>query len=126
MEVSLEVVPHCTVAAEPLAFGTLAVATANIEVACGPYVPFTIALDDGQNAGAGTRRALDPVTGAYVTYDIFVDASHSQRWGSSGGQAVSGVTTSTGTAHLTAHGAAIETEAVAGGYRDVVTVTAVF
>ena len=134
MAVSLEVLPNCTVAAEPLAFGSVTAAeapsrqaTASIEVACGPGVPFTIALDEGQNPGSGTRRVLDSATGEYANYDIFVDAGHAQRWGAGGTQSVSGVTTSAGTARLTAYGMiSTATQLAAGSYSDTVTVTMVF
>ena len=95
MQVSVEVVPNCTVAAEPLAFGSVTAAeapsrqtTASIEVACGPDVPFTVALDDGQNPGSGTRRALDPATGELIAYEIYADPARSQRWGGFGAQSV--------------------------------------
>ena len=98
MAVSIEVTPNCTVAAQPLAFGTVAAAdapastaTAAIDVACGPNVPFTIQLDNGQNASDGTRRALDPATGQTVGYDIFADAAHTLRWGSLAAETVAGV-----------------------------------
>ena len=134
MQVSVEVLPNCTVAAEPLAFGSVTAAeaparqaTASIEVACGPDVPFTIALDDGQNPGSGTRRALDPATGELIAYDIFIDPARSQRWGSFGAQSFAGVTPSTGAAHLTAYGAIdAQAQVAAGQYGDVVTVTAEF
>lgn len=134
MQVSVEVVPNCTVAAEPLAFGSVTAAeapsrqtTASIEVACGPDVPFTVALDDGQNPGSGTRRALDPATGELIAYEIYADPARSQRWGGFGAQSVSGVTASTGTARLTAYGQlGGETRISAGSYGDVVTVTTNF
>jgi spore coat protein U-like protein len=134
MAVSVEVLPNCTVAAEPLAFGVVTAAeaptrqaTASIEVACGPDVPFTVALDDGQNSGDGTRRALDPATGELIAYEIYADPARSQRWGSFGAQAVTGVTASTGTARLTAYGQlGSETTISAGSYGDVVTVTTNF
>ena len=134
MAVSLEILPNCTLAAAPLAFGAVGgadapsqSATASIDVACGPGVPFTIALDEGQNPAIGTRRALDPATGEYATYDIFLDPGHSQRWGAGGAQSVSGVTTSAGTARLTAYGMiGSAAELAAGRYSDTVTVTMVF
>ena len=134
MQVSVQVQPNCTVAAEPLAFGAVnaaeapsRTATASIEVACGPNVPFTVALDDGQNAGGGSRRALDPATGELLAYEIYADPARSQRWGSFGEQSVSSVTTSTGTSRLTAYGQISgETTISAGSYGDVVTVTTNF
>ena len=134
MAVSVEVLPNCTVAAEPLAFGSVTAAeasarqaTASIEVACGPDVPFTVALDEGQNASDGTRRALDPATGELIAYEIYADPARSQRWGSFATQAVTGVTTSAGTARLTAYGKiGSETTISPGSYGDVVTVTTNF
>ena len=132
--VSIEVTPNCTVAAEPLAFGTVAAAnaplsaaTAAIEVACGPNVPFKIQLDNGLNASGGTRRALDPASGQYIGYDIFADAAHTLRWGSLAGESVAGVTTATGTGRLVAYGEiASATQVASGQYSDLVTVTTNF
>ena len=134
MHVSVEILPNCTVAAEPLAFGAVTAAeaptrsaTASIEVACGPEVPFTVALDDGQNPDGNSRRAVDRATGQHLSYEIFADAAHSQRWGSFGVQAVSDVTTLEGTARLTAYGQiGTETPIAPGNYDDTVTVTTNF
>lgn len=134
MAVSVEVTPNCTVAAEPLAFGAVTAAgapsqaaTASIEVACGPDVPFTVQLDDGQHASDGTRRALDPATGQSIGYDIFADAAHTRRWGSLETQSVAGVTSPSGAERLTAYGLiGSETQIAAGRYGDLVTVTTNF
>ena len=134
MAVSVEITPNCTVAAAPLAFGTVIAvaapsreASASIEIACGPDVSFTVALDDGQNPGSGTRRALDQATGQYLAYDIFTDAAHSQRWGALGTDSVASVTTPAGTAMLTAYGViGSATSAFPGRYGDLVTVTTNF
>ena len=134
MAVSVEITANCTVAAEPLAFGAVTAAeaqslgaTSAIEVSCGADVPFTVALDDGQNFGAGTRRALDPATGAYLSYEIFSDAARTQRWGALGAETVVDTTSADGTVRLTAYGAiASETQPAAGRYGDLVTVTTNF
>lgn len=134
MAVSVEVTPNCTVAAGPLAFGSATVAqassqtaTASIEVACGPEVAFTVALDDGQNAASGTRRALDPANGGTIGYEIYADPAHTRRWGSLETEAVAGVTGSTGTERLTAYGMIVGDPNVAvGRYGDLVTVTTNF
>ena len=134
MAVSVEVTPNCMVAAGPLAFGTVTgadapsqAATASVEVTCGPAVAFTVELDDGQNANAGTRRALDPATGQYVSYEIYTDAAHTRRWGSLETQSVAGVTAPTGTERLTAYGQiGSDTQVAAGRYGDLVTVTTNF
>ena len=134
MAVSIQVTPNCTVAAEPLAFGAISAAdapsqaaTASIEVACGPDVPFTVQLDDGQYSSDGTRRAHDPATGQYIGYDIYADAAHTRRWGSLAGQSVAGAAASTGTERLTAYGLiGGDTQIAAGSYGDLVTVTTNF
>ena len=134
MAVSVEITANCTVAAEPLAFGAVTAAeapalgaTSTIEVSCGAAVPFTVGLDDGQNFGAGTRRALDPATGAYLSYEIFSDAARTQRWGALGAETVVDTPAADGTVRLTAYGAiASETQLAAGSYGDLVTVTTNF
>ncbi len=132
--VSIEITANCTVAAEPLTFSAVTAAdapahgtTASIEVACGPNVPFTVTLDDGQNSSDGARRALDPATGQYIGYDIFGDAAHTIRWGLLTTQSVAGVTDATGTERLTAYGLiGRETQIATGRYGDLVTVTTNF
>ena len=134
MAVSIEVTPNCTVAAQPLAFGAVAAAdaplsaaTAAIEVACGPGVPFTIQLDNGLYASDGTRRALDPASGQYIGYDIFADAAHTLRWGSLAAESVAGVTAANGIEHLVAYGGiASATQVASGHFSDLVTVTTNF
>ena len=134
MAVSIEITPNCTVAAGPLAFGAVTAAdapsqtaTASIEVACGPDVAFTVQVDDGQYASAGTRRALDPATGQYVSYEIYADSAHTRRWGSLDEQSVTSVTATTGSARLTAYGLiGSEAQIAAGTYGDLVTVTTNF
>lgn len=134
MAVSVEVTPNCTVAAEPLAFGSVIAAqapsqaaTASIEVACGPEVVFTVQLDDGQYAANGTRRAFDPATGRTIDYEIFADAAHTRRWGSLDTQSVAGTTEATGTEHITAYGLiGSDSRIAAGRYGDLVTVTTNF
>ena len=134
MAVSIEITPNCTVATAPLAFRSATAAaapshaaTASIEVACGPDVAFTVQLDDGQNAHAGSRRALDPATGQYVGYEIYADAAHTRRWGSLEPQSVASVTALDGKERLTAYGLiGNDTEVAAGRYGDLVTVTTNF
>lgn len=134
MAVSIEVTASCTVAAEPLAFGAATAAdapalgaTATIEVTCGGAVPFTVGLDDGQNFSGGSRRALDPATGAYMSYEIYADAARTRRWGASGAAAVVDFTTTAGPVRLTAYGAIDgASPAGAGRYADLVTVTTNF
>ncbi|QGN54604.1 spore coat U domain-containing protein [Novosphingobium sp. Gsoil 351] len=134
MAVSVEVAPNCTVAAEPLVFGTTdaaqapsQTASAAIEVSCGAEVPFTVALDDGQFPAGGARRALDPASGRYLAYDIFADPAHTTRWGALGSQSVAAVTSSAGTARLTAYGMiGGDPRITAGRYADQVTVTTNF
>lgn len=134
MAVSVEITSNCTVAAEPLAFGAVSAAdapstgaTASIEVACGGEVPFTVSLDDGQNYGDGTRRAIDPATGEYLAYEIYSDPARTRRWGALGAETVVDVTGADGTVRLTAYGAITgDGKLAAGSYGDLVTVTTNF
>ena len=134
MAVSVSVVPNCTVAAAPLAFGSAPAdqagaldASAAIEVWCAAEVPFTVDLDGGRNPDGGSRRASDPATGRTLAYDIFVDPAHSRRWGGPGGEAVSSATDAGGVARLTAYGLILgDGQTAAGSYADLVTVTIAF
>ena len=134
MEVSLHVTSDCTVASEPLAFGSVTAAEApgrgaasSIEVACTQSTPFLITLDDGLHPGSGTRRAFDPATGQYVSYDIYTDAGHTQRWGERGIGSEAGTADATAVKRLSAYGMISRTGQIAAGdYRDVVTVMVTF
>ena len=62
MRVQADVLNTCTVQAQPLAFGVVPVVnltpletTARIVVKCGPNIPFTVALDNGQHFAAQRR-----------------------------------------------------------------------
>lgn len=132
MEVSLHVTASCVVSAEPLSFGSLdesnasgAGAASSIEVACTGSAPFTVMLDDGLNAGTGARRALDPASGKYVSYDIYTNAQHTKRWGGLGSE-VFGQGDPNGATRLLAYGAIKSTQVTAGDYRDRVTVTVAY
>jgi spore coat protein U-like protein len=131
MEVSLHVTSACTVRAEPLSFGSLdesdapgVAAASSIEVACTESTPFMVMLDEGQNAGAGVRRALDSVSGNYVSYDIYSDSAHTQRWGGAGSEV--SVADASAVTRLLAYGAVKNSQVTAGDYRDLVTVTVAY
>ncbi|QDM40361.1 spore coat U domain-containing protein [Altererythrobacter sp. TH136] len=131
MEVSLHVTANCTVRADPLSFGSLneadapdADASSSIEVACTESTPFMVMLDDGQNAGGGARRALDPVRGRYVSYDIYSDRAHTERWGGVGSAVL--VAGTSPVTRLLAYGAVHSSEIAAGDYRDLVTLTVAY
>lgn len=132
MEVSLHITANCVVSAEPLSFGSLqesnapgAGATSSIAVACTESTPFTVTLDDGMNAASGARRAFDPTSGQYVSYDIYTDPEHTQRWGGQGNE-VSGQADPTSISRLFAYGAITNSHIAAGDYQDQVTVTVAY
>ena len=110
MRVQADVLNTCTVQAQPLAFGMVPVVnltpletTARIVVKCGPNIPFTVALDNGQHF-ASQRRVYNAAMGAYLTYQVHADPARTNPWGSGAGQTVSATTDATGNATLTAYG----------------------
>jgi spore coat protein U-like protein len=129
--VSATVISVCSVSATPLVFGnynpvsaTPLDATSTVVATCTLALPYTVGLDDGANASGGQRRMA--LLTSYLSYELYSDASRAQRWGSSGGELVSG--TGNGAAQsLTVYGRVPAAQAVAAGaYLDTVTVTITF
>lgn len=89
MPVSATVLAACTVAAQPLAFGSYQGAqidaTTTIGVSCTNGTAFNIGLDLGSNPLTGSRRMLGPAAGQYLAYSLSRDTGHSLPWGSSVG-----------------------------------------
>lgn len=133
MRVQADVLNTCTVQAQPLAFGVVPVVnltpletTARIVVKCGPNIPFTVALDNGQHFAA-QRRVYNGEMNAYLSYEVHSDPARTNAWGSAAGQTVSATTDASGDATLTAYGRISTALLVfAGPYTDSVTVTVSF
>jgi spore coat protein U-like protein len=64
-------------------------ATGTISVQCTPGTGYSIALDNGMT-GSGPTMRLMTKGAASITYGLYKDSAHSQQWGASGGDIVSG------------------------------------
>ncbi len=87
LTVSVTVNNDCTISAPNISFGGAPVVSAfstvnqSISISCTKDTPYTVGLDDGQNASGGRRRM---VSGSdFLSYDIFKSAG-STAWGSIG------------------------------------------
>src|SRR5687768_11734098 len=133
MRIDANVLNNCTVQAQPLAFGMVPVVnltpletTARVVVKCGPNIPFTIALDNGQHFAA-QRRVHNAGLNAYLAYEVHSDPARTSPWGSGAGQTVSGNSGASGEATLIAYGRITAALLVfAGPYTDSITVTVSF
>lgn len=134
--VSATVVATCTVSASALNFGAAIPtpvnapvdATSTVTATCSNSVPYTVALNAGQGAGAtvATRR-LSSGTNT-VNYSLYLDAARTTLWGDGTAGTVQNSLTGTGVAQpIVVFGRipAGQTPAI-GTYNDVVTVTVTF
>ena len=129
--VTATVISVCSVSALPLSFGnyspisgTALDATTTVTALCTLSLPYTIGLDDGVNASGSQRRMA--LVAATLNYELYSDSSRTQRWGSAGGQLVSG-TGSGLNQNLTVYGRVPAGQVVgAGAFADVITVTITF
>jgi spore coat protein U-like protein len=134
MPVSVNVINSCTVAASPMAFGTLTSVggvnvdtTATVDLVCTIGAAYDVAMDVGTHA-TGSQRYLQSTAGGKIPYGVFRDSARSLNWGNTTGTDTSAGSTATGTASLTAYGRipASATSVPAGAYTDTVTVTVNF
>jgi spore coat protein U-like protein len=128
LDVSLRILPGCSVTAAPLAFvaeaGARAEAEATIDVRCAGDTSVSVSLDNGMNAAGAQRQLVNP-GGTAVPYAIYIDPARTRRW--EGEQLRTG-TDEDGTLQLVAYGRieARDTAVATGDYRDTVTVTLAF
>ena len=136
LEVTATVEDSCTVQNSTMNFGTLSVingtnhdATASVSLTCTIGADYTVSLDNGVNAGAGTQRFLSYDDGGAVhniPYNLYSDSTRSNAWASAG---VNPAGTATGTAEtVTVYGRIPSTanNVMAGSYTDTVTVSITF
>jgi spore coat protein U-like protein len=128
LEVSLRVLPGCSVTAAALAFtaqaGSAAEAEAPINVRCTADTGIEVSLDKGRHA-AGAQRRLTSETGATVAYEIYLDRARTNAWPAT---AIVGKAGPDGALQLVAYGRVEPRDSAvpAGDYRDSVTVTVAF
>lgn len=134
VEILARITRKCDAFALPMMFGMLPGGafivdrSSVIHVTCTPSTTFTIALDDGENFGAGRRR-MSRMTGSgrrFLSYELYKNAARTQRWGSSPVQSLTQTAPANGSAiALPVFGRTWGT-AGAGPYKDVVTITLTF
>ena len=128
LEVSLTVLPGCSISAQPLAFttraGSAAQAEAAIDLHCSSDTLVAVSLDQGRHA-AGAQRRLLSESGQSVPYALYSDAARSHPWS---GAPVAGQVSPDRALRLVAYGRieAGDTLVPVGGYGDSVTVTVAF
>ncbi|TFY97028.1 Csu type fimbrial protein [Ramlibacter humi] len=94
-----------------------------ITVRCPAGTPWTLALSAGGNAILGNRR-MKSAAGKYVSYELYKDSGHGQKWGSVAADMVNG----TGAGEksptvLRVYGLVPAQSSVPGSYSDLITVT---
>ncbi len=126
--VTATVATVCSVTATDLAFGAytnLAIAaTSTVSVTCTSGGTYTVGLDDGLHFST-TRRMKNAGTD-YLGYELYKEVGHTNRWGSSGGELVSGVGSGAAQA-LTVYGNLPAGQGlIAGSYTDTIQVTVTY
>lgn len=87
-DVTITIEDSCelTTPATDMGFGTVQLlntnytATSTVSVTCTTDAAYDLALDDGGNASATTRRMTDDGTN-FVSYRLYSDAAHTTLWG---------------------------------------------
>ena len=119
----------CTVSSpNDLDFGTVGLLSSNVDtsmdftVTCTNNAPYTIAMDDGQNASGSTNRMSNG--SEFVSYELYQDSTYGTVWDAS--NTVSG--TGTGTAQTYTVYGRVPPQATpsAGTYTDTVTITVTY
>ncbi|QSN64857.1 MULTISPECIES: spore coat U domain-containing protein [unclassified Caballeronia] len=99
-QVTLTIQDDCSIAANPLNFGSTGVIASNIDqstnlaVTCTVGTPYNVALDAGSPAGSTipARTLKNAANTGTVQYNLFRDSAHTQIWGQTvGSDTVSGV-----------------------------------
>lgn len=128
--VTITIVESCDIhtgAATNVAFGSqtrsagTADAAGTLQVNCSLNTAYNIALNNGSNFAAGTRRMANG--GVFVPYGLFKDAGRSTAWGNTvGTNTLAGSGTGSAVA-VPVYGRATSLNAPAGTYTDTVTAT---
>lgn len=126
---------NCTIStATALDFGTVPGVistprdqTSTITFACTGRTPWNVGLNNGLNASGNTRRMRQLLTNNYVNYELYRDASHTQRWGTTIGTDTQPGTGTGAAQAVTVHGRVPASQSAAlGAYSDTVTVTVTY
>ena len=92
LAVSASVSKNCTISTAPVNFGAYDPVAANatapldgtgtVTITCTKGAPAKVGLNPGSNA-EGTTRRMSGSAAAYLTYELYKDATHSTVWGDS-------------------------------------------
>lgn len=98
--------------------------TSTITVRCPAGTSWWLGLDNGANASGSTRRMAGP-GGRFVTYELYKDSDHKERWGNVGDDRAKGAGAGEASPKsLTVYGLVpAQASAPAGNYSDTVIVT---
>lgn len=127
--VTATVATVCSVTATDLSFGAYDavlgnVATNTVSVTCTSGGGYTVGLDNGLYFST-TRRMKNAGTD-YLGYELYKEVGHTNRWGSSGGDLVSGIGSGAAQA-LTVYGNLPAGQGlIAGSYTDIIQVTVTY
>jgi spore coat protein U-like protein len=129
--VTATVTSQCSVSASMLDFGAVGLLLANTDgtstltVQCASGVAYQVGLDNGQHATGTTRRMQGP--GGLVTYELYRNATRTQRWGSTLNTDTVAGSGSGANQTLTVYGRVPnQTTPSAGTYNDTITVTVTY
>ena len=130
--VTATVVSQCSVSATTLDFGTVGLLLANtdgtstVTLQCASGVAWQVGLDNGQHAAGTTRRMIGP-TASLVTYELYRNATRTQRWGNTLNTDTAVGTGTGANQNLTVYGRVPnQTTPSAGVYNDTITVTVTY
>jgi spore coat protein U-like protein len=134
-QVSLNVQADCSIAANPLNFGSTGVIDNNIDqttsvsVTCTKGTPYTVALDAGSASGSTVaNRTLGNSGGtAAVKFNLYRDEARTQVWGSVSGVDTAAATGTGDAQSITVYGRVpAQTAPIADTYTSTVTATVAF
>lgn len=137
MNVRITIQDACSItSATDMDFGTHGVISANVDqvsainVQCTPLTPYSVALNEGNGAGATIAvRKMTGVSGT-INYSLYTDALRTDVWGTGGGGAngstVGGLGTGLPIPHVVYGRVPPQTTSGAGVYTDVIAVTVTY
>lgn len=135
MAVSATALESCAVTATPMMFGNVSPGSANIDTSatlnlvCTPNADYDILMGSGGHGSTGQRRLANVGATEFIPYNLYLDSSRSQPWGSTvGTDTKAGVAAATGLASYPVYGRipASASPVTASIYTDTVTVTVNF
>lgn len=131
MPVSAQLLSACQISATPLNFGSQpsnfsssVLSASSINSTCTKNTSYQIGLSNGLNAD-GNQRRMRSDTGQYINYELYQNASRTQRWGSALNTAETLTGTATGVSQNATVYGRVDPQAglEAANYKDTVTVT---